>query len=281
MIVDCHTHIDFSVDASDTASFLSAAEKVDACIVLGCPRPDHDQVNETLARFVAAHPGKVVGFGVIDPTQKTVDQDYLTRFTHEWHLQGFVLYCSACGFHPTHSDAMNFYQAVADMELPVFFHNGDLDVSCEGNIAYAQPYLLDEVAKSFPKLKIIIGSMGIPFIDQTIAILARHENVFADLTIRPSNVWQTYNIVMAAYEQGVMDKLVFGSGYPIAEAQACIETLLGFNTLMADTNLPTVPRGSIRAIVERNSLELLSLDYSRIKSQHVVLRPAKKPKTGT
>ncbi|MCF7972381.1 MAG: amidohydrolase family protein [Phycisphaerae bacterium] len=279
MIVDCHTHIDLSVDAPDVAGYLSAAEKVDACIALGCHKPDHGQVNDKLARFVAAHSGKVLGFGVVDPTKETVDEAYLKRFTEDWHLQGFVLYCSACGFNPTHSEAMNFYQAVTDMELPVFFHNGDLDVSCEGNIAYAQPYLLDEVAKSFPKLKIIIGSMGIPFIDQTIAILARHENVFADLTIRPSNVWQTYNIVMAAHEQGVMDKLVFGSGYPIAEAQACIETLLGFNTLMADRNLPTVPRGSIRAIVERNSLELLSIDHSRIRSQQVAARPGSKPKT--
>jgi predicted TIM-barrel fold metal-dependent hydrolase len=279
MIVDCHTHIDLSVDASDTASYLGAAENVDACIALGCPRPDHDQVNEALAKFVAAHPGKVLGFGVINPTQKTVTEEYLKQFTEEWRLQGFVLYCSACGFHPTHSDAMTFYQAVSDLGLPVFFHNGDLDVSCEGHLAYAQPFLLDEVAKSFPQLKIIVGSMGIPFIDQTIAILARHENVFADLTIRPSNVWQTYNIVMAAHEQGVMDKLVFGSGYPIAESQACIETLLGFNNLMADTNLPTVPRGSIRAIVERNSLALLSIDYSRIKSPHAVVKTADKPKT--
>jgi len=279
MIVDCHTHIDLSVDAPDTVGYLSAAEKVDACIALACPKPDHDQVNEALAGFVAAHPGKVLGFGVVDPTHKTVDEAYLKQFTEEWGLQGFVLYCSAFGFHPTHSDAMNFYQAVTDMGLPVFFHNGDLDLSCEGNLAYAQPYLLDEVAKSFPELKIIVGSMGIPFIDQTIAVLARHENVFADLTIRPSNVWQTYNIVMAAHEQGVMDKLVFGSGYPIAEAQPCIETLLGFNTLMADTNLPTVPRGSIRAIVERNSLELLSIDYSKIKSEHAVEDTDDQPNT--
>ncbi|MCP4450549.1 MAG: amidohydrolase family protein [Planctomycetes bacterium] len=272
MIVDCHTHIDLSVDASDIANYLAAAENVDACIALGCSKPDHDQVNEALGKFVAVHADKVVGFGVIDPTEKLVTADYLTRFTEEWGLQGFVLYCSACGFHPTHSDAMTFYQAVSEMGLPVFFHNGDLDSSCEGHLAYAQPFLLDEVAKAFPQLKIIVGSMGIPFMDQTIAVLARHENVFADLTIRPTNVWQTYNIVMAAHEQGVMGKLVFGSGYPIAESQTCIETLLGFNNLMADTNLPTVPRGSIRAIVERNSLELLSIDYSRIQSKNAQVK---------
>jgi len=98
-----------------------------------------------------------------------------------------------------------------------------------------------------------------------LAVLSRHENVYADLTIRPNNVWQTYNMVVAAHEQGVMDRLIFGSGYPSGNAEACIEALLGFNTLLGGTNLPTVPRGSIRNVVERNSLELLGVEHGRIE----------------
>ena len=90
-------------------------------------------------------------------------------------------------------------------------------------------------------------------------MVGKHENVYADLTIRPNNVWQTYNTVVAAYEHGVMGKLLFGSGFPLGNAGECIETLLGFNMLLADTNLPTVPRGSIRNIIERDTLELLGI----------------------
>ncbi len=127
---------------------------------------------------------------------------------------------------------------------------------------YAQPYLLDEVARAYPDLKIVIGNMGVPFVEQTLAMVSKHQNVFADLTIRPSKVWQTYNIVVAAYEQGVMDKLLFGSGSPLGSASECIETLLGFNMLLADTKLPTVPRGSIRNVIERDSLELLGIRHA-------------------
>jgi predicted TIM-barrel fold metal-dependent hydrolase len=90
-------------------------------------------------------------------------------------------------------------------------------------------------------------------------MVAKHENVYADLTIKPSNVWQVYNIVMSAHEYGIMDKLLFGSGFPLGKAGECIETLLGFNKLLADTSLPTVPRGEIRHIVERNTLEVLGI----------------------
>jgi hypothetical protein len=57
----------------------------------------------------------------------------------------------------------------------------------------------------------------------------------------------------------VMDKLLFGSGYPQANAGQCMETLLGFNKLLADTNLPTVPRVDIQGIIERDTLELLGI----------------------
>jgi hypothetical protein len=72
-----------------------------------------------------------------------------------------------------------------------------------------------------------------------------------------------------------MDKLLFGSGFPSGNAGQCIETLLGFNMLLADTNLPTVPRGSIRNVIERNTLELLGIDN---KSPEIQEEKGKKSK---
>jgi hypothetical protein len=67
-------------------------------------------------------------------------------------------------------------------------------------------------------------------------------------------------MVVAAHEHGVMDKLLFGSGYPVGNVQQCMETLLGFNKLLGDTNLPTVPRGVIQNIIERDTLGLLGIE---------------------
>ena len=163
------------------------------------------------------------------------------------------------------SRAMRFYESAEELGLPVFFHNGGAELRPEAVLDYAQPHLLDEIARGFGGLKIVIGSMGVPFLEQTLAMVAKHRNVYADLTIRPGNVWETYNIVVAAYERGVMDKLLFGSGFPYSNAGECMETLLGFNMLLADTNLPTVPRGSIRNIIERDTLEVLGIEHRNIK----------------
>lgn len=267
MIVDCHTHINCAADDVEMSEHLAAAETVDACIVLATSDGPSEEVNKGLAEYVNKHKEKMVGFAVVEPIQDKISVNNLKPIKDKLGLKGVVLYCSACGLHPAHSRAMRFYESAQELGLPVFFHNGDGALGADAVLDYAQPYLLDEVAREFAALKIIIGNMGMPFIEQTLSVVDKHENVYADLTIRPSNVWQTYNTVVAAYERGVMGKLLFGSGFPLGNAGQCMEVLLGFNMLLADTNLPTVPRGSIRNIIERNTLELLGIRDKSIEAQ--------------
>jgi hypothetical protein len=267
MIVDCHTHISFAADDVEAFEHLAAVETVDACIVLGTANGPTEDVNKRLSEYVNKHKEKLVGFAVVEPTKDKINTRNLASISEKLGLKGTVLYCCTCGFHPAHSRAMRFYESAQELALPVFFHYGDPVLNSKAVLDYAQPYLLDEVARTFPALKMVIGTMGVPFVEQTLSMVAKHENVYADLTIKPSNVWQTYNTVVAAYERGVMDKLLFGSGFPFGNAGECIETLLGFNMLLADTNLPTVPRGSIRNIIERDTLELLAIEHNIIKVQ--------------
>ena len=272
MIVDCHTHIKPAAEDTGTSEHLAAAETVDVCIVLATSDGPSDEINKKLSQYVNLHKEKMAGFAVVEPGTDKISTNHLKSIPDKLGLKGAVLYCSACGFHPTHSRAMRFYESAQELGLPVFFHNAVDPTRTDAVLEYAQPFLLDEVAREFANLKIIIGNMGVPFVEQTLSIVARHKNVYADLTIYPGRVWQTYNMVVAAYEHGVMDKLLFGSGFPSASAGQCIETLLGFNMMLADTNLPTVPRGNIRNIIERDTLELLgikngSTEIEEIKSE--------------
>lgn len=259
MIIDCHTHIKMAAKDAEMSEHLAAAETVDVCIVLASLEGPSEEVNKRLSQYVSKHKEKMAGFAVVEPGQDKISTNHLKSIPEKLGLKGVVLYCSACGFHPTHSRAMRLYESMQELGLPVFFHNSGDSLGANSVLEYAQPFLLDEVAREFSNLKIIIGNMGVPFVEQTLAMVGRHKNVYADLTIYPGRVWQTYNMVVAAYEQAVMDKLLFGSGFPSASAGQCIETLLGFNMLLADTNLPTVPRGSIRNIIERDTLELLGI----------------------
>jgi uncharacterized protein len=275
MIVDCHTHIrSASIQNLDASEHLGSADVVDKCIVLasygepgriayGEPSSTAsddttEQVNRHLSQYVERYAQKMIGFALVNPIADDVTVKGIKTLTEKLGLKGIVLYCSQFGFHPAHTLAIQLYESAQELRLPVFFHNNP--VGQGGILEYGRPFLLDEVAREFPKLKIIVGNMGFPFYDQTQCLLAKHENVFADLSVKPGNVWQIYNIVLSAYEQGVMDKLLFGSAFPAAKAQDCMESLLGFNKLVAGANLPAVPRSIIQSIIERDTLKHLGIE---------------------
>jgi len=259
MIVDCHTYLPEVVEQTGGAlELLASSEMIDACIVLAHTGENSEEVNKKLLGYVASYRDKLLGFAYVNPTCDAITAKSLSNLIDKNKFKGLVVYCCEDKFHPAHSRAMRFYAAAQEIGVPIFFDNC-MPLSSSAVLDYAQPYLLDEIARKYPQLKMVIGSMGYPFVYQTIAMLSKHKNVYADLTIKPDNIWQIYNMVVSANEADVMDKLLFGSGYPNGSAGACIETLLGFNKLLADTSLPTVPRGSIRNVVERNSLEVLGI----------------------
>jgi hypothetical protein len=257
MIIDCHTHIRCLEQEVDSEEHRSVCRDIDGCFVLAGCGFERKEANHHLSEYVSGNP-KAVGFAVFNPVEDEVSKKSLKELTEGLGLRGIVLYCAEEQFHPAHSRAMELYALCQDRGIPLFFHNSP-PYSCEAVLDYARPWLLDEVARTFPDLKIIVGRMGLPFLEQTLCLLAKHENVFADLTIHPLKVWQVYNVVMSAYEAGVMDKMLFGSGFPYARPGTCMETLLGFNKLLSDSHLPQVPREKLRSIVERDSLTLLGL----------------------
>jgi len=257
MIVDCHTHINCPSSEIDATEHFDACRKVDAGIVLAVGRDNGMEAARELSEYVNKHP-KLIGFASLNPLRDPVSSADVRAMTIDLGLKGIVVYCAGGRFHPTDSRAMQLYESAVELRLPVFFHNVSA-YNSDSILQYAQPFLLDEVARQFPTLKMIIGGMGLPFLEQTICMLGKHENVYADLSISPQKKWEVYNMVVSSYEAGIMDKLLFGSGYPTAKPDNCIETLLGFNMLLADTNLPAVPREEIRGIVERDALALLGI----------------------
>ncbi len=256
MIIDCHTHIDCKGTEFDPQNHFESCQQIDYAFVLASCEEKTDQANKKVAQYVSDNP-KMVGFAVVNVLTEKLNLDQVKNLK-EKGFKGLVVYCSENGFHPCHSRAKRLYQAAQELSLPVFFHNA-APLWKTAKFEFSQVWPLDEIAREFSELKIIIGNMGSPFTEQTIALLGKHENVYGDLTIDPEKIWKTYNTVVQAYEGEVMDKLIFGSGFPCNNASNCVETLLGFNKLLANSNLPNVPREQIRSIIERDSIKLLGI----------------------
>ncbi len=286
MIVDCHTHIWESPDqvgltASDLRSgrlrglhlpvgtdrwpdasmesHLVASEPVDKSFVLsfksrylGIEIP-----TSLVSSYVRRHPDKLIGVAGIDPTNLNEALAELEEAHDKLGMKAITVSPAAQDFHPADSRAMQVFAEAARLHMPVLVDHGHFRV--ESKMDFARPVLLDEVARELPQLRLVISHMGYPWVDECVVMLGKHPNVFADISSLLHRPWQAYNALMSAYQYGVIDKLLFGSDFPYTSATAAIESLYRINQLVTGTNLPTVPRAQLAAIVERDALGLLGI----------------------
>lgn len=295
MIVDCHTHIWQTPDqlgslelgeivkprgarpasprvsvsrsawrttpAADAEFHWQQSAAVDKSIVLGFKSRymQAEIPNVYVADYVRRFPQKLIGFAGIDPTEPSaVEEVQLVK--NELQLKGVTISPANQDFHPSDSRAMDVYAECEKLEMPVLCHAGN-QFTQGSKLEYARPYLLDEVARTFPKLRLVVSQLGQPWIDETICLLGKHPNVYADVSGLLGRPWQAYNALVSAYQYGVIDKLLFGSDFPYTSATECIEALYSINQIAQGTNLPLIPREALRGIVERDALTLLGLSH--------------------
>ncbi len=255
MIIDCQTNLTGRLSALEMAEFNDAVGPADAFFLLACPQlaASSDGVR-VVADFLASNP-KGMGFAPFDPVNAADPAAQAGKLIAERGIKGIAVYCPHNKMHPMHTKAMCFYEWAQDSRVPVYFYNNML--TPDAALEYCQPYMIDEVARAYPNLTIVIGNAGKPFINQTIAVVAKQPNVYTTLSINPAKMWSVYNILTYAYEADALDKFLFSSNYPQSNVNACMEALLGFNRSLADTKLPLVPLEKIRNIINRNSMNIL------------------------
>ncbi len=238
----------------------TASEPVDKSIVVGFKSPylGAEIPDRLVADYVRQDPERLIGFAGIDPTDPGEAVRQMRHARDDLGMRGVALSPAAQNFHPCHTNAKACYEAMAELQLPVLFHSGVRN-SRECVLQYGQPVLLDEVAREFPGLRVIIAHMGYPWMQETIALLAKHPNVYSDVSWVLHQPWGAYQALLDAHQHGVMHKLLFGSGFPYTSAAHCIEALYGINHMVNGTSLPSIPREQLRGIVERDALDLLGI----------------------
>jgi hypothetical protein len=232
--------------------------------------------NELVADFVARDPRRRIGVAGIDPLAAgSMDQ---LESAAGMGLVGVSVSPVFQGFHPAHSRAMRLYERCAALSMPVFILNPQ-PIPSSSELAFGQPLLWDEVARAFPTLRLVIGHMGHPWIDEALVLVGKHANVLTEVSGMASRPWQLYNALLGALSLGVMDRILFGSGFPREMPAKAIEVMYSVNAFAQGTQLPSVPRSQIRGIVERDALALLGIDAdieprSRDESARRGARPA-------
>jgi hypothetical protein len=276
MIVDCHTlvwserarfgpqsgSLRLQADSAHEQRHLAAIDPVDRAIVLGFKSNylETEIPNEFVADYVRRNPEKLIGFAGIDPTEDAA-LDSLAEAQDHLRLKGVTLSPGLQDFHPADTRVQELYAAIERRNMPLLIEQNHRSPAAK--MEFSRPILLDEVARDFPNLVIVIAHLGYPWVDETLVLLGKHRNVYADVSGLLRSPWLTYSALVSAHEYGVMDKLLFGSDFPFRSPTAAIEALYSVNQLSIGTNLVSIPREKLRQIVERDALGVMRIEAPR------------------
>lgn len=280
MIVDCHTHIWEAPEqlGSGSDAYLrrqtgrahltaspeehhSAAQCADKTFVLGFVSRflGSGIPNSLISSYVARHADTMIGLAGIDPTAPDA-LDELERTAADRSFRGVVISPASQDFHPSDSRVQRFYATCARRKLVVLVHQGT-HFWHGAKMEFARPYLWDEVLRDHADLRLVVAHLGYPWVDETMVLLGKQPNAYADIAGLIRRPWHAYNALVQAHQYAVTDKLLFGSDFPFLSASEAIESLYRINEVTHGTMLPGVPREVLRGIIERNALQALGIEY--------------------
>ena len=214
-------------------------------------------INDAVAQFVRAHPERLIGFMALHPHDPGALGE-LERCHADLGLKGLKLGANYQNFDPLEPRALSLYCEAQKRGLPILLHQGTSPVR-DAPIRFAHPLLVDEIAIRYPDLRIVMAHLGHPWQVETCVVIRKHPNVFADLSgncYRPFSFWEQ---MVKATEWNVLDKILFGTDYPIASVQESIDHLRRVNDIAEGTHLPRVSEQAMEEIIHRDTLSLLGL----------------------
>ena len=293
MKVDVHTHIPTHRDdvpaqdmrsdpligrgASLTGSlpeYTDAISVVDRAIVFGIAArpgspeppvldwragwPGHLNQNDIAAEVAATDPDRLVPFMSLHPEQPDLDDEY-DRAVGDLGCRGIKLSLSYQVVDPVGEAAFHLFARLEEDGLPAVFHQG-ASIASDARLTYAHPLNMDQVAIAFPRLKIILAHIAHPWHEDCVTVVRKHPNVWTEVSGMGVWPWLSWRAMRIFHEYGVTHKMLLGSDWPLRTPQETIDGLRGLSRYAGDHHLPEVPESEIEAIINRDALDLLSLD---------------------
>ncbi|RZK47026.1 MAG: amidohydrolase [Pedobacter sp.] len=279
MIVDIHTHVfrpeldfgpklqadlkrcgvDQTVWGDVEKRHLEETQAADVAVVFGLQASETDWniPNEMVAAHVAKAPDRLLFFTSIDPAKKNF-MDELEKCHQDLGAVGVKMSPLYQNVHPADPRCYEIYSYCVKHGLPILFHAGTSFVSGTP-LDYSRPVHFDAVAVDFPDLHMVLAHLGHPWEGETIAVIRRHANVYADLSALYYRPWQFYNSMRLLVEYGAYAKVLFGSDFPFTTTRSSLDGVRNINHIIASSGLPGIPSNVIEGIINRDTLKLLQL----------------------
>ncbi len=166
-----------------------------------------------------AHPDRFSGLAGVDPFRGMQGLAELEHAVREMGFVGAHLYPHWFGLAPDHAKYYPYYAKCCELDIPIMMQIGQsLVYSRERRMtSVGRPICLDQVACDFPELKLLGIHIGVPWVDEMIAMAWKHENVFIGVDAYGPRHWP-HQIVHYLNTYG-REKVLFGTDWPVIDPE--------------------------------------------------------------
>jgi predicted TIM-barrel fold metal-dependent hydrolase len=175
--------------------------------------------------------------------------------------EGFTackLYPTYDHFYPADERLFPIYEKLIEHDMLLQVHMG-WTPCLNAPMKYQMPYLLDDVAAKFPEMRILIAHMGWPHYEECMALIAKWENLHADIAYWG---WFGPEYVLKVLKQfGRLcgfDKLVYGSEN--SHTVVGLEMMRGLKNTAGQLGIEPIPDADTEKIMWKNAARLWKIE---------------------
>lgn len=200
-IIDAHAHIgdfgEFGVSLDvDSLKKLMEEYNYEKCII---SNPDNAMVEKAIKDSE-----NILGLVWVNPRKGTKAEDEALKYLKKDGFIGIKLHPLFDAYLPDSIVVHPIAKIAEDFGCPIQFH-------C-GHPPFSLPWSFEELAKSFPEVKIVLVHMGhghIVYINGAISVAARNPNIFLETSAMPM-----HTKIKCAVERVGRDRVLYGDDLP-------------------------------------------------------------------
>jgi predicted TIM-barrel fold metal-dependent hydrolase len=185
---------------------------IDTSVIFAMYSPLLYASNEYVAKLCSKYPDRLIGFASVDLT-KRIDPAMFEDVIKKYNFKGLKLHPPLQNFYANDRRMWPIYKKAQELNIPVVFHVGSTPFGSLVKLKQADPLLIDDLANSFPELKIILTHLGTLWHNESFMIVEKHPNVFIDTAAYPYEIKEilTENLIRRVGA----DKFIFGTDFPM------------------------------------------------------------------
>jgi predicted TIM-barrel fold metal-dependent hydrolase len=161
----------------------------------------------------------------VDPKRKDA-LDVLKKAVEDMGMRGLKFHPPLQDFYPNDEKFFHLYQAAVDWKIPVVFHVGTTPFGSLSKLSQANPLLIDDVAVTFPELRIVLTHLGTLWHNEAFMVVEKNPCVFIDTA---AYLYEIEHLLTADLIARIGEnKIIFGTDYPMPSPPLRVHNMIDF-----------------------------------------------------